>query len=604
MSGEQSSTKSAPEFVLDAARLVTSAVVVGFASEAYAKDITAPESIALTFVLTAGVVVLVASIVMLLELANYKPGWKDEASYYQIYMSNFLLLGTAFYAGIETTSDQSIGDALAEPPAGLFLGVAILKVTEFIVEVLGAFGAIPYSDELQSDKEETGLENKAKDGWVSLGFALALAIVGGFGVDCNPVLDDNATGLDQYTGECEKDDAWSDFVWVGFVSLITALGFTLVVQGILLQGKSRKAFFGANAASAVLGHVALSALSLELGRNFYEQFYVEQFLSANFYYFASILFGFFGVVVLEGQEDMRETATVLRASMRQTAMILGGIFAGIFGTAALWGTDILYTKLESDASANKLALAVYAVIAVLVLSLHIVFSKVVEMVLDPELRLLGICGGADKTKGGAGGAGETPRSMATKRSEATLIFVLAAAVFFGVQDSEVSLALLFVGGATLRTVGFFIREGLGEGSVVALKYVWDDNTTTLKPDQPGVLFGSLSLLVSGILWTVYVFRDGPNDPVPEGSAALVTWEFLAWILILAHVLLTALGMIEALGGFHAARIPILRFSVSSFVLAILAASLGEHALESGDYKLIAPTLLTYALYDGLSGQKF
>jgi hypothetical protein len=603
-----SGTKSAPEFVLDAARFVTGAVVVGFASDAYAKDITAPESIALTFVLTAGAVMLVPAIIMLMELGKYEPGWKDEAKYYQVYMSNFLLLGTAFYAGIETTSDQSIGDALAKPPAGLFLGVAILKVTEFIVELLGAFGAIQYSPDLQSGGD-TGLEDKAKDGWVSLGFALALAIVGGFGVDCNPVpqtalnadnktyvLKDNATGLDLYTGECEKDDAWSDFIWVGFVSLITALGFTLVVQGILLQGKSRKAFFGANAASAVLGHVALSALSLELGRNFYEQFYVEQFLSANFYYFASILFGFFGVVVLEGQEDMRETATVTRASMRQTAMILGGIFAGIFGTAALWGADILYTKLESDASANKLALAVYAVIAVLVLSLHIVFSKVVEMVLDPELRMLGICGGTESAKG--------VNEVATKRSEATLIFVLAAAVFFGVQDSEVSLALLFVGGATLRTVGFFIREGLGEGSVVALKYVWDENTTTLKPDQPGVLFGSLSLLVSGILWTVYIFRDGPNDPVPEGSAALVTWEFLAWILILAHVLLTALGMIEALGGFHAARIPMLRFSVSSFVLAILAASLGEHALESGDYKLIAPTLLTYALYDGLSGQKF
>ena len=588
-------TKSIPEFVLDAARLVTSAVVVGFAADAYgAKDITAPESVALTFVITAGIVVLVASIVMLLELANYEPGWKDEASYYQLYMSNFLLLGTAFYAGIKTTSDQGIGDALADPPAGLFLGVAILKAVEFIVELLGAFGAIQYSPELQGG--DTGLQNKAKDGWVSLGFALALAIVGGFGVDCNPVLDDNATGLDQYTGECDKDDAWSDFIWVGFISLITALGFTLIVQGILLQGKSRQAFFGANAASAVIGHVALSALSLELGRNFYEQFYVEQFLSANFYYFASILFGFFGVVVLEGQEDMRETAIVSRASMRQTAMILGGIFAGIFGTAALWGADILYTKLESDASANKLALAVYAVIAVLVLSLHIVFSKVVEMVLDPELRILGICGGTESAKG--------VNEVSTKRSEATLIFVLAAAVFFGVQDSELSLTLLFVGGATLRTVGFFIREGLGEGSVVALKYFWDAETKTLAPDQTGVLFGSLSLLVSGILWTVYIFRDGPNDPVPKGSAALVTWEFLAWILIFAHVLLTALGMIRAFNGFHAARIPILRFGVSSFVLAILAASLGEHALESGDYKLIAPTLLTYALYDGLSGQKF
>lgn len=579
-------SKKGLEYVLDALRLVVGTVVLGFASADY-NDVTAPESVALMLILTATSVVVLMGVLMLLELSGVMNNpWKEDAKSTQVYMTNLLLISTAFYAGIKTTSEESIGDALAERPAGLFLGVALLKVVEMGIETVGSFSGIEYSA-LGGDSL-ADLQKKAKDGWFSMAFVLTLIAIGYWGV---------------------ASSKQSDFAFVAFWTSLATLGVTVLVQGLILDEETKRyTFFAWNNVSALFAHVTSALLALEVGREFYQDEYKpKEFLSSNFYYYAALLFALISAVAFEGVKEMRSRIRAAGTGIRRAAamFIAGGIIA-----TALWSTDISYDDMaatnatlvkEKDSSAKKLALAVYANVTILVLSGHILLSKVAEILLVPEMRLIGFCKSKDQA-GRAGGDSDEALDTATHRAEGTLVFVLAAASFYSLEESKLAAIFLFVLAASLRLLGFLMVDG-GDGEDGErkgfLKLVWDKDSKPLKLDQTGVISGALTLLASAIIFTVYIFRE--EGPLPEDYSALRGWEFAGWILVLAHVLLTILGYFSA---WHAGRFPIVRLGVSSFVLVILAASLGKHALTTGDYKLLAPTIFLYALYDSVSRQRF
>ena len=142
-----------------------------------------------------------------------------------------------------------------------------------------------------------------------------------------------------------------------------------------------------------------------------------------------------------------ETRSLSQAQRSQGVLVLMAVFLGVFSTAALWGTDILFNKLEGAGAQPKGELDVYATIAVLVLSSHVVLTKIVEAFVMPELKICGVFIGPANDQ----------VEVTTKRSEATLALALASAVYFGHAEWELSLTLLFIGAAGARAVGFWHR---------------------------------------------------------------------------------------------------------------------------------------------------
>jgi len=609
------------------ARVVVGSVVAGFAfAELWDDDVKgavasepgyidegAPSSVALTLLAVATLSMVAFATVMLMERTpkSEAPKWKLEAAGAQVYVSVLALLTSAFYAGLKTTDAQSVGDALSERPAGLFLGLALLKLVEFgsclalllnpkdpLYEAVGQkLGDKGMSQRLDDKMQAT------KHAWVSLGFSFAITLIAAVNVDCDPAKD--VAG--NYTSECDQKGlkGTSDFVWTAFISLIVVLSALFLVNGFLLgmfdlgeaSGKFRY-HAGFDHLSAVGAYTALSAIAMEVGRGFFQQYYTQLFVGANFWYFSGLLFGFFGAVLLEGEGMVGEKRSLSQVQRSQGALVIMAVFLGVFSTAALWGTDILFNKLEGDATQTKqkLELDVYAVITVLVLSSHVVLTKLIEAFVMPELK---ICGVFLDT----GALTRDDIEVTTKRSEATLALALASAVYFGHSEWELSLTLLFIGALAARAVGFWhrFREGDGKKDIATAlgEFVYDESARKLELGDEGVLYGGLSLVASHILASIYVFRDG--EPVPSGSATLRYWEFTAWLLLTVHVGLTLLGLITK---YHAGFLPLVRFGASSTIIVVLGASLGEHALKDHLYPYIVPALLTYLMYDALSQARY
>lgn len=608
--------------VKNGARVIVGAVVAGFsfaelwdddkpsvvASEPGFIDEGAPSSIALTLLIVATLSMVAFGSIMLMERTPRSEAakWKLEAAGAQVYVSVLALLTSAFYAGLKTDASQSIGDALAERPGGLFLGLALLKLVEFgscIALLLNP--ADPLYEAVGQRLGDKGINQRLDDkvqatkhAWVSLGFAFAITLIAAVNVDCDPQKD----ALGAYTGDCALKGlrGTSDFVWTAFVSLIVVLSVLFLINGFLLglfdlgesAGKLRY-HAGFDHLSALGAYAALSGIAMEVGRGFYQQYYTELFVGANFWYYSALLFGFFGAVLLEGEGVIGETRSLSQAQRSQGALVIMAVFLGVFSTAALWGTDILFNKVEGQGAQPKLELDIYAVVTVLILASHVVLTKIVEAFVMPELKICGVFIGPANNE----------VEVTTKRSEATLALALASAVYFGHSEWELSLTLLFLGAAGARAVGFWHRfkDGAAEKSIAAslCDFIMDDSAQKLELGDEGVLYGGLSLIASHVLASVYIFRDG--EPVPAGSDTLRYWEFVAWLLLTVHVALTLLGLVTK---YHAGYLPLVRFGASSFIIVILSASLGEHALKDHLYPYIVPALLTYIMYDALSQARF
>ena len=626
-------------------------------------DLSLPHSLALVLVLTGAISMAVFALIMLFErtpLSFVEPAeegnhWKREAADAQVYVTALTLLSTAFYAGVSTIPQTTLDEVLKHPSGYMFLVAALLKVSEYICCVIllandkdADYKYIGQGSDASAKDRAKARYHTTQDGFWNLGFAFALVAVA-MSVDCDPVKIaaetaadplgnatdplgnatdplGNATATSQadaalvaggallrggaeYSG-CKAKDA-DEFVMITFVTFITGLGLIFLLQGLFqdmlvkaLGGNEAgelRTHIGLDGLAALVAYTGLSTLAMEVGRGFYAQYYTHTWLSANFLFYAALLFGFSGAIRLQGHTDAGEKVK-LQGMKAQQGLVIVAVCVGVFATAALWGADVLYNKLEAHAG-KQLALETYAAVTLLVLTSHVVLTKVVEAVVAPGFRLCGVFGAKlDKD----GNIEYESAQTTTKRSEMTLGFVLASAVFFAHASWELSLTLLFVGTFAARALGFYmvaddkdVPAGRSVGSLF-----WDSESEKLELGNNGVLFGSLSLLMSFIFFTVYAFRDA-NGLVPKDSKFLVYNEAIAWIALLAHLVLTLIGLLFSSSiTFSAGKIPLLRFGVSTYVLLVMSASVSINGLSSGLAPYAIPSLLTYISYDGMSRAKF
>jgi len=599
----------------------------------YYIDEVVPSSVALTLTAYMGLGMFVMAFILLVARGDFS--WRKEAAKSQVYASALAFLASAFLVGVKTKHTDSVGDVLSDLPGGMFLCLSLVKVFEWVFDIIQLSlksdalyqGIGENFDNEPLSKRMAEREQMSMVGFISVAFAITLSAISHWHYECKLELVDTGN----YT--CDYDESPVSvgvMTSYGVIATIAAASVAFVVQGFILglvfpvQGNNESSQiryrwhigFGVTIALALYSSVA--ALAMSVGRDFSKQYYLEGFLASNYLYYAAILFAFMGVVQFEDFDGVHEKMDSRK--LPPMAQLAGAMLLGAFCTAALWGSELLYHKEVVGAAVGedreRVELGVYAIITVLILAGHTVLVKMVEAVVLPEFK---ICACYPEIK-------SADFEVAAKRTEATLSLALVSAVFFGHSKSELSLTLLFVAACAARFIGYWQRyvpkkedpeETVGD-RLGAL--FWDSSTSNLVEatnadgdESKGVVFAIIALIFSHIFASAYVFRDG--EPVPAGKEGLQTWEFIMWILLTVHVLLTVLNLVFAgcmcrVGDkikpyyFHAGTIPPLRFLVSSFVLVVYSASLGTHPFKDGLYPYTVPLVLSLVAYDSLSGGMF
>jgi len=613
-------------------------------------DEVVPASVALTLTAYMGLGMFVMALILLVARGGFS--WRKEAAKSQVYASALAFLASAFLVGLKTKHTDSLGDVLGDLPGGMFLCLSLVTLFEWVFDVvqLSLVSDALYQG-IGENFENTPLSKRMAEreqmsmvGFISVAFAITLSAISHWHYECKLELQGSTGALKlglqgsvgNYTCDYDKSPvSVGAMTSYGVIATIAAACVAFVVQGFVLgfifpvvdgNNESSQTRFrwhaGFGVTIALVLYSSAAALAMSVGRDFSKQFYLEGFLASNFLYYAAILFAFLGVVQFQDFDGVHEKfrPAVQFRKLGTVAQLAGAMLLGAFCTAALWGSDLLYNKEIAGAAVGedreRVELGVYAILTVLVLAGHTLLVKMVEALLLPEFK---ICGCYPDVK-------EAEFQVAAKRTEATVSLALVSAVFFGHSKSEPSLTLLFVAAAAARFIGYWQRyvpetevakQSTGE-RLCAL--FWDTSTSNLvvainadEEKSKGIVFAIIALIFSHIFASVYVFRDG--EPVPAGKEGLQTWEFIMWILLTVHVLLTVLNLAFArcmckVGNevkpfyFHAGTIPPLRFLVSSFAIVVFSASMGTHPFKDGLYPYTVPLVLSLAAYDSLSQGKF
>lgn len=624
-----------------------------------------PTSVAFTLLAYLGLGIFVMAAIMLLSRGEcFSAEWRKEAAKNQVYASGLAFITSAFIVG-QTSSrmDQNgdlvvddVGTILGGLPGGMFLGLSLLKLAEFccgMAELCTKQDSQGYNgvgEDFESgqagDSDDTVKDIKEREqmsiiGFISVGFSIALSCISFWNYECKLELDTDSTG--NYT--CETGPGKPSPASVGVMTawgvglLIGAAGLAFIAQGFLLHffapeadASRKRGHAGIGITVALVLYVSLSMFSMALGRDFSKEHYLEGFLASNMLYYTSLLFGFMGVVQFEDFNGVHEKTSGKRVIAGEVHAF-AAVMLGAFCTSAIWGSDILFNKDVVPGGNKVMELAVYAILTVLVLSGHTLFVKLVEMILIPEFRACGCYTDA---------LGNTDEvfDIASKRTESTLSLALISAVCIGQNKWELSIGFLFVIACAARFIGYWqryipepkegdLRRKKQESCTDWLKrrlerlrvVVWDDRVPNLvsaiqdgtkigynaeetdeKAPAKGVLLGIVALTAATVFASVFVFRDG--EPVPAGKEGLRTWEFIMWILLCVHLLLTlgnvVIGFCNPNFYFHAGTIPPLRFLVSSFCLVVFSASMGAYPLQDGLYQYTVPLVLSLVVYDSSS----
>lgn len=538
---------------------------------AYYIDEVVPSSVALTLTGFFGLTMLIMALIVLFirPTDGFKSPWRKEAAKTQVYASALAFLASAFLVGVKTKATDSVGDVLGDLPGGMFLCLSLVKIFEYVFDAVEIFSpsdpqSMGYTlgenfDNLSNKDRLAEREQMSMVGFISVAFAVTLSSISHWHYECKLELVTNSTG--NYT--CDYDESPVSvgvMTSFGVIATIVAASLAFVVQGFVLgliymanaedfEGEFNRlrahAFVGITIALVLYSSVA--ALTMSVGRDFSKQHYLEGFLASNYLYYAAILFAFMGVVQFEDFDGIHEKfqpGDQFR-KLGTVAQLAGAVLLGAFCTTALWGSDLLYQKEIVGAvvgeDRERVELGVYAIITVLVLAGHTLLVKMVEAVVLPEFK---ICGCYPDIK-------SADFKVAAKRTEATLSLALVSAVFFGHSKSELSLTLLFVAACAARFIGYWQRyvpkkEDPDESIEDRLGALfWDSSTKSLLDPtlSKDVIFAIIALIFSHIFASAYVFRDG--EPVPAGKEGLQTWEFIMWILLTVHVLLTVLNLVFA-----------------------------------------------------------
>ena len=583
-------------------------------------------------------------------------------------MSGRLVMLTALFAGLslggkkaECGDDENEAcDGLYQGTwsigEGLFLGSLIYKSLDASIDSLATI--------LAGDKGYEPLTNVSVADKMSRDFVGFTALLISFilfminhsadEVFDKYTTDDDATGVATFKNTSFMEEAGKVdkplLNWAMVLSII-ALSSILILVG-LAANTQNYILAAVGSLSSALAHVVSGLLAVHVGKYLHVQAYDTadgDFLPSNFFYFGAAILAAYAAINFDSKDIIEddEDKTAAKGTVRDASL-----FAVTAGSFSLWAAQTLYsnvsyvgkvsvpsvadadTAVEVDAAVVSKAreLGMYAMVLVAFLTFHGFAVKLFETLIKTGGSFVGLFQGVKSSD---------DDRFSTLRAEQTITFALASAVLWGtkVQQGDapaledgtlVSLWLLWFVAAGGRTLSWL--NVLAEGGVTTFsKLIMNDNIVRIfsnqkyKPSADGAMLvdgpgGSavtipclgavISLFLSFASYSVYFFAgSGEDDWKFFGDDYIGLFKGLSWILVLAHVVLTILGMIPNVkignaGALHAGWIPILRFGVSSIAIWTFGMAAGQEILSTADEQYAFPAFALYLTYDILSKGKF
>lgn len=618
---------------------------------------SAPDSIVLTVLTLAAFSLIVTSIVGTIGLIQKgedvvsKELLKQTMGFHHR-LSGRLVMITGLYAGLTLggkaskcgDDEDEACDALFSGEwtlgEGVFLGSLIYKCLDAGLDFLVTLysGGEDYTPMTDSSVGEKMARDYAGLGALGIGFILFMVNHGFDEVFDKYTTSDGTSGVPTFLNtSLAVEEGNVDKPLLLASMIISILVLVTIVLGVGLMIKDNYLLDAVGTLSSALTHVVSGLLSIHVGKYLHVAAYNTadgDFLPANFFYFgaailaASAAIHFDAKDVIEEDEDKTQKAGTVRTA---------AAFALISGVMSLWSAQTLYSNVNyiGDVKATKAdgsivdvqgpivskarELGMYALILIVFLTFQAFSVKIFETIVKTSGSFVGLFKGV-KTN--------TEDRFSTLRTEMAIVFALASAVLWGskvVQGGSPALGdgtlaplwILWVVSAAGRGLAWL--NVLAEDEVVSLgqlvkngksKRIFSDEKDNTKVTIP-CLGAVISLFLSLVAFIVFIFHDSNKATYKLFGDDDYTRFFqgLTFILLIAHVLLTILGMIPGIGGlagghFHANNIPILRFGVSSIVIWSMAMAAGQSVLSTANQAYAFPSLALYLTYDILSKGRF
>jgi len=582
-------------------------------------------------------------------------------------MSGRLVMLTALFAGLSLGGKKAeCGDDEDEAcdglyqgtwsiGEGLFLGSLIYKSLDASIDSLatilaGDKGYEPLTNVSVADKMSRDFVGFTA---LLISFILFMINHGADEVFDKYTTDDDATGVATFKNTSFMEEAGKVdkplLNWAMVLSII-ALSSILILVG-LAANTQNYILSAVGSLSSALAHAVSGLLAVHVGKYLHVQAYDTadgDFLPSNFFYFGAAILAAYAATNFDSKDIIEddEDKTAAKGTVRDASL-----FAVTAGSFSLWAAQTLYsnvsyvgkvtatkaddTTAEVDAAVVSKAreLGMYAMVLVAFLTFHGFAVKLFETLIKTGGSFVGLFGGVKSND---------DDRFSTLRAEQTITFALASAVLWGtkVQQGDapaledgtlVSLWLLWFVAAGGRTLSWL--NVLADGGVTTFsKLFMNDNIVRIFSNQKVVvsddgsvnmvdgpsgsavtipcLGAVISLFLSFASYSVYFFAGSGEDTWKFfGDDYIGLFKGLSWILVLAHVVLTILGMIPNVkignaGALHAGWIPILRFGVSSIAIWTFGMAAGQEILSTADEQYAFPAFALYLTYDILSKGKF
>ena len=568
-------------------------------------------------------------------------------------MSGRLVMLTALFAGLSLGGKKAeCGDDEDEAcdglyqgtwtvAEGLFLGSLIYKSLDATVDSLatilaGDSGYAPLTSVSIADKMSRDFVGFSA---LLISFVLFMINHGADEVFDKYTTDDDLKGVATFKNTSFMEEAGKVdkplLNWAMILSII-ALSTILILVG-LAANTQNYILAAVGSLSSALAHVVSGLLAVHVGKYLHVQAYDTadgDFLPSNFFYFGAAILAAYAAINFDSKDIIEddEDKTAAKGTVRDASL-----FAVTAGSFSLWAAQTLYSNVsyvgkvtatktdgstvEVDAAVVSKAreLGMYAMVLVAFLTFHGFAVKLFETLIKTGGSFVGLFQGVKS---------DDDDRFSTLRAEQSVTFALASAVLWGtkVQQGDapaledgtlVSLWLLWFVAAGGRTLSWL--NVLADGGVTTFsKLFMNDDITRIFSDKDGsgskvtipCLGAVISLFLSFASYSVYFFANSGEDTWKFfGDDYIGLFKGLSWILVLAHVVLTILGMIPNVkignaGALHAGWIPILRFGVSSIAIWTFGMSAGQEILSTADEQYAFPAFALYLTYDILSKGKF
>ena len=408
-----------------------------------------------------------------------------------------------------------------------------------------------------------------------------------------------------------------ELIQISMIFSIIVLG---VVALLTAFSNSNKILATVGTLSSSLTHAVAGLLSVQVGQFFHVQAYATgdtSFLPSNFFYLGAVLLALFAARHFDSKDrtdEDREESDKVRLAVGAFVISFGVGLTALFGIRDLYhkiqyvGDITKFTKVyenvtvgtknvtvgnvttvedvveqqlveaEGPIASEARELGMYVLVIVAYIGLHTIGVKITELLIKSGCKPIGIC---KNTKV------DEDDKYTTQRSNLSLMFALTTAVLFGSRVAQGPGVSAIADSAIASIWITFLLAALGRGisflGVIAADELdslfWNSkavriftdlrdyapvsgNTATGRKVDIPCLNAVISLVLSAVFFTVHITNKQHffgSDVGTEES----TWDgvflFIAWLGVLAHVVLTFFGIfLPKLGGktaFHAGTIP-------------------------------------------------